>query len=170
MEFNSVIATAAGLLSASVPVLWRKVEAYRKSQFQEIETCKAAKAVQDSRIACLEVLQAGDVPRWVRNRAGVFLSVSGEFMRLIGELHGYGQDEILGSTLDQLVKFPVTLRAILREMDHEALINGYSSRTGVEFARGVKMTVIKKCQSSTGGGNQNVLYIGYAVPERAIAG
>lgn len=149
---------------AAIPVLWKRVEKYHADTQKQIDTCISERSILTGRVTALEVIQSGDVPRWVRNRKGVFLSVSGEFLRLFAEPVGYSEEDILGKTFEQLPNFSEELRRQLREIDLEALVHQYASRCHVSISVNVKATIIKICRSGSGSG-QNVLYIGYAVPE-----
>lgn len=168
MNASEILAVLAAL-GAGVSWVWTKLESRRKEMeanlLEKFKSCEKERELLVSRVAAIEASMDTDVPSWRRNQDGVIIWVNKEFIRMFGAPHGYKAADVRGKTFDQLTQFSPNLLKDLHDMDRHALATGYSSKSGVEVSKGIKATIIKAAVSGSSTSPEDVVYIGYAVPE-----
>lgn len=114
------------------------------------------------RISSLEILQAGDFPRWIRSADKTIVSVTPQFVTLFGTPVGYSEYDFHGKKFTDLTRLSPCLVEALDKLD-ASLCEGhqYASISGVEVYPGVTATIMKAVVSTPRG----TMFVGCAVPE-----
>lgn len=148
---------------AAVPSVATGMGVVLASVNKKIKECHDEKKDLADRLLVLEVSQAGDFPRWVRNQDGVIMAVSPEFVRVFGATHGYKRGDLIGRKFSDLTAFSRELVETLASMDAEVLRgSNYATRHGVEISPGAFATILKTTVSSPTG----LVFVGIAALDR----
>lgn len=175
--FIGIFGVVTAALAGAVVWIWNALETRRKEGIARLDRkleeklteyegklngCETERHALTSRVMVLEVAANGDVPKWVRNSDGVIMSVSAEFVRLFGTIHGYKTNDMIGKKFGDLTKFSREFLEALNELDTKSLLHGYWSLWNVKVSDNIRATIIKTCKADNNG---SVIYVGYAAPE-----
>lgn len=130
---------------------------------KKFKQCDDSRKELEKRIIGLEVLLSDSFPSWVRIANGTIVSVSPEFVKVIGAPVGYTQEDFTGKTFKDLKKLSQEFIECVSGMENELLSNNksYVVRSGVKISDSISVTIIKKCIAN----KQGINFIGCLAPD-----
>jgi hypothetical protein len=130
---------------------------------KKFKQCDNSRKELEKRIIGLEVLLSDSFPSWVRIANGTIVSVSPEFVKIIGAPVGYTAEDFCGKNFKDLKKLSNEFIECINDMENDLLNNNrsYTIRCGIRVSDKITVTIIKKCIAN----KQGVNFIGCLAPD-----